>query len=752
MKSRRSQLRSYALYLKHVCPQLSSVETLVHGLQHPASVFSYHGITFPITCTSGFGRDEGSQQVCQIFEELPLWNELLWFIKVELKEIDPGLISIVRLPHAIVSPDNFLEAERAAIFLHWLLAQHLCITSVEVDCCLLQNHHQLFCDALQLSTSLRVLRLSKLELDVRPTAHLVSAICGTCHLEELECDQLNLSGVEESLLASFSDFIRNSASLKMLKLTRIHKMRHVEVFMQALQGNSSISKLIVEAPLTPDSIADFCKFLASSTTLIELCLDCYTDELMDYVKPLCTALVANEKLQKITIRNHRFDLVDATLLCDMIAVNTTLKDLAFCNCEWEFLTPGIKPSGSRTAEVESAKARWGELWRVEPLVHAIRNNTSLQELVLDTNRFVGKEFERLLVAVKESASLQKLWFHHFPIRPTVGTCDLLEKTNAFDKIASMYCCCSSVNLSESLPRYRSLLSVTEYTFYDLIPERLGLACTALEAFDYVCRLDLHIKQTEAVINEESAALLASYLSSTTSLRQLRMHFSVSFKGTVIIVAGLVKNASLERLHVYGWTFTDTDVHAICDWIEQSRSLYYFVWLSTCCNAAALMVSELAGRLDKNYTLTQFRVSGCRQDVLEWQALQQLVRRNASLVHRAARFVLGSTLKRCASAFEAVSWHPDVRGRVQEMAVLSATEVSCRIEKSARRLEKDFWQLSEIVKGQIRCNAREDGVVQLDELGFDALLAVRRFLKVGDIADSLPLGRRGLKRKASEEND
>lgn len=687
--------------------------------------------------------------MCQIFEELPLWNELLWFIKVELREMIPGLLHVVRLPHAIVPPEACKEVERAAILLHWLLTRHWCINSVEVDSCLLQGHHQLFCDAVQQNTSLRQLRLSKHELNVRQTAKLVNAICGMCHLEELECDQLNLSGVEESLLACFSDFIRNSTSLKVLKVTKIQKMKHVEVLMQALQDNSSITMLITEAPVTPDSIAGLCKFVAGSTRLTELCLYCYTEELLDYIEPLCKALTVNERLEELTFRNHVFDLVDATHFSDMMAVNTTLKALAFCHCEWEFLTPWLAPSDWRPGKVESAKARWGEFWRVEPFVHAIRNNTSLREIVLDTNHFLDNELERLLVTVKESASLQKLWFHHFAIPSALGTCNLLQKTATSDKVCSMYCRCSSVGFDEALHEYRSLLVAAECTFYDLNPARLGTVCTALGSSDYVSRLDLHII---AVVSEDCAALLAAYLASTSALRQLRMCFRVSDKAARAIAAGLCSNASLERLHVYGWSFGDGDVRGLCDWIGRSRSLHYFVWLCANAKVASAMVSELSGRLEENYTLAQFRVSACRQDEAQWQAVQHVVRRNASLVERAVRFALGSKLKRCASAFEAVSWHPRVRAGLQEQAALSAAEAGRWIEESARRLENDFWQLSEIVKEHICCHERDDGVTQLDRLGFDGLRALRRFLKVGDIADSRPANcRRGRKRKASFEN-
>ncbi|KAK8759983.1 hypothetical protein V5799_028750, partial [Amblyomma americanum] len=117
-----------------------------------------------------------------------------------------------------------------------------------------------------------------------------------------------------------------------------------------------------------------------------------------------------------------------------------------------------------------------------------------------------------------------------------------------------------------------------------------------------------------------------------------------------------------------------------------------------------------------------------------------VRRNYGLVQCAAGFVLGSSLKRTAVAFEQVSWHPQLSTTVQRMGSLSEADAALRIREGARRLHNEFWHLTGIVRAGIVCNRPESGVdgaeekPELDDLGPYLLEHVRSFLKVGDVLD------------------
>ncbi|KAH9367247.1 hypothetical protein HPB48_007279 [Haemaphysalis longicornis] len=731
---------SYATHIKNVCPQLQSVSTLVRKLRSPDKWFSRHKITFPIACTDG--NTEPGPKPCQIFDELLPWNRLLWFVKVELKETRPGKLAVVSLPNAIFRDINRDEVRCAAVGLYWLLSQHHCVVSVEPPKLLLENYPELFWSALEQSTSVQALKLSNYAFDDESASLFFSAVSRSARLERIEWDHIRFLG-DLSKQSCLTDWMTGVSSLKALKLTDIYGMSDARVFIEVLQTCPGLKELTVNAALVTDDTITLYRLLSGSASLTQLTIVGNNMKPACNIKFLFEGLVVNNVLQKLSFQHFCFELAESTLLSDMLSVNATLQELLFSSCYWELCTHPPAKNEARV-QCEKAKDRWGPWWRVDPFVNAIKKSTSLQRLEFDEDLFIDEEMRRLLAAVKLNGSFKELCFRSLYRWPAIEFSHIVRDAGCTGKVAVDCCFSKSDQFMGAQVCTPELNSIRKHSFYDLCPERLQDLCVVLKSCDNVVALELTLKVGE--VDEDCASFLANYLMSTTVLKEIDMNFHATSKAVALIIGGMSKNESLEKLSIRRWP--EIDAPTICDWLERNTKLYYLLWLSFDPEVAAMLwmwpldiqircrdlLKQLSLRLRCRYTLTYLCVEEVAEHEAEWQVVKNLLNRNASLVERAAHFVLGSSLKICTEAFELVSWHPLVLYRVQELAAVSASEAREKIRASLQRLKLEFWRLSGVVKEEFVCVEAKESEFQIDQLSFDAWQAVRKFLTVADVMD------------------
>ncbi|KAH9367732.1 hypothetical protein HPB48_000941 [Haemaphysalis longicornis] len=730
MAKRRSTaaLRSYAAHIKSVCPKLPAVSTLVRKFRSPETGFQHHKITFPLNCTASDSKP--GYETCQIFQELPRWNELLWFVKLELKETSPRQLTVAPLPSPNV-PTKRQEVQRAAVCLHWLLSQHRCVVSVEPHLRVLDNYPELFWDALKQSTSVRTIRLSNYEFDAETASRFFSAISSVAGLEYVELDRIEFSG-DLKKKQCFTDSLKSLGSLKTLVLTNIYGISKAEDVTEALRANPGLTELTVDVDLEMDDIDSFYTFISASASLTELTIVGRGLQPACGIEALFEVLMDNGVLRKLRFKQFCFDLIDTTLLSDMLTANATLQELSFSSCHWQFV-PHWPMENERQVLFENAKTRWGLWWRVDPFVSAIKNGVSLRRLEFDDNHFLDEEMWRLLGAVKEKDSFEELRFGSLFRWSIIEFCHIMRNTGTSGKVAVDTCFSKSDLFVGAQECAIELNSIRRHSFYDLCPQRLQNLCSVLKTNDNITALELAFN--EGPVHEDYALPLANYLASTTVLKEIDMGFDATDEAVELIIDGVSKNESLEKLTIKEWYLHDVDVLNLCDWLEKSPKLYHLVWICLYARpVVSVLLSELCKRLQYSYTLTCFCVDESYQNEQNFQAVKHLLRRNVSLVERAVHFILGSRLKICATAFELVSWHPLVLCRVQELASVSTSEAREKIRESSQRLNLDFWRLSGIVKEEFVCHKAKGLELQIDQLGLDAWQEVRKFITVADIVD------------------
>ncbi|KAH8036995.1 hypothetical protein HPB51_008043 [Rhipicephalus microplus] len=90
----------------------------------------------------------------------------------------------------------------------------------------------------------------------------------------------------------------------------------------------------------------------------------------------------------------------------------------------------------------------------------------------------------------------------------------------------------------------------------------------------------------------------------------------------------------------------------------------------------------------------------------------------------------------AEALERISKHPPLQQEVAKLLSVSETGAAelVRAELRAMQTLDGFMRAAGVVRNRVRCERRDDGHMQLDEINQDCWSLIRRHLKVQDVAD------------------
>ncbi|KAL3192812.1 hypothetical protein MRX96_058673 [Rhipicephalus microplus] len=153
--------------------------------------------------------------LCNIFGDLPVWNELFWRVGMQLKELSPGKLSLVKLRDV---SDPFLKElqKNAVMLLQHLLTHHRCFCALEINADMMEDHHELIREALRKSLSLSKLKLRLRHSAIRQSQSFAEALP---HLTQLRYLELGHVPFDRASVEAFSDFLTSTRSLTTLIIT-----------------------------------------------------------------------------------------------------------------------------------------------------------------------------------------------------------------------------------------------------------------------------------------------------------------------------------------------------------------------------------------------------------------------------------------------------------------------------------------------------------------------------------------------------
>ncbi|KAH7943278.1 hypothetical protein HPB52_006712 [Rhipicephalus sanguineus] len=217
------------------------------------SPFSGSVINYRTPCRSSEGR------LCDVFADLTLWNEFFWQVGLELREFSPGQLCLAEMCDGEMFPDR-LEKEEAATLLCHLLSHHRCIVSVHLNYHVYSGHHQLICDSLRKSQSLRKLKFCQQNMILKCSQSFAAVLPHLNQLQELELSHVYLDCTS---LEALSEFLATTRSLTTLTMTDHSNVgREAVVILRGLRQNVTISTLSFHTDLLRATSYRLCETFA----------------------------------------------------------------------------------------------------------------------------------------------------------------------------------------------------------------------------------------------------------------------------------------------------------------------------------------------------------------------------------------------------------------------------------------------------------------------------------------------------------
>ncbi|XP_077491656.1 uncharacterized protein LOC144102219 [Amblyomma americanum] len=623
------------------------------------------------------------------------------------------------------------------------MAVHRCVAEVHITESLLESDCLGFVNALGISSS----ELRRLVVCLVPghsrafrDLFLGGVIATMTELEEFAYH--DRSSTPDVALRLF-DLVRLSTRLRSLDLSATASFHpHLSAeFVDALTKNSSIKELSLSTKVmeraetrTREAMADYLrrnKILRKLVFAAPFENQVHAAELRSLVEPLFD----NETLEELHLSISAPSAECVHVIAELVARNKSLIVLCVrsspgdkscrCPCIAEQRPASrCKEEFNRTASGQQADTV------PHPRVHqsedsswarAFAGNRTLLELALDMSRLRSAECEAFLRALAASGTLRKVCLVSLPMKRLTKLLQVVRDAGPTLPRVHVGNLRVSANEVEALREFEISIS-----------KALPVA-------------PLQVTHVRLTVDSDLTAhgLLARYLAGTRTLRRLELvgddHAERVGHIDVALVRALESNKTVRRLELTNLSFSAEALEHLAIAVRRSKSICEFVFFPAEPESVHSFVVFLSVDFCENHTLVWVDFPVDSDMGFERFHIADVVRRNAMLVARAARFVTGASQKRCcAVAFEPVAKSPAL---VEAVRRLSPNERDA--EAMVRAAQRGMWDMegfmrtAGVVKERLVCRKRSDGRLQLDDLDADCLRLIRECLTLADIAAVSP---------------
>ncbi|KAL1423722.1 hypothetical protein MTO96_020789 [Rhipicephalus appendiculatus] len=649
------------------------------------SYFSGSNINYLVPCTSTEG------QLCDIFRHLSLWNEFFWQVGLELQELSPGELSLVdvRDPELYCDSNTYVDYntpervhEAATLLLYHLLTLHHCVVSVSLNKYILAGHVQLICDTLRRSPSLRELKLFLSQMKIQASHSIAATLPHLNHLRELDLSQVDL---DQTLLESVSLFLASITSLKTLFMGHLHNhCGDVVVFFRGLKRNATITEMSFGScllrPISYRCGLICADYLRENKTLDTLTMFSCNPYAFEEVCLVMGALVSNNTLSRLDLFDFSIDDESVQSISRLLGGNQALKSFNLIKCS---LYDHAQPhnAGAYMHHMENFGIVSS---RICPWLVALTENKTLVELSLDLSWFNRNECESLFKVLALHESLSYVHGHRVRNKYMIEIFEALQNAGlqerfSFDEHDVLEDSVVALTACEALGSV--IVDSAVLGGFESLHSILGV----LPSCKHVTWLQLILRPGQ--FNGTTTSLIATYLTSTTALRELELCFlgfttcNAFDRPERALVQALSVNKSLYRLVIQGLCFDETETQILADMLSSSRMIIYMTFYPDGRFSVISLVQKLSLNFSRNYTLLGLVMSRCAHLGSDWFSVADVVHRNNLLVTRASHFVMGTEHKYCAVAFELVHFTPGLVAQVQRLASIEDYEAAFRIKKS-----------------------------------------------------------------------
>ncbi|KAH7944350.1 hypothetical protein HPB52_018585 [Rhipicephalus sanguineus] len=300
---------------------------LVH-LEGTRGYFSGSLIDYRMPCTA-------SQDTrCQIVVSIPLWNEFLCWLELELRELSEvgsqlGLVHVRNICH--MRPTHH-QMRQAATLLYWLLKTHRCVSSVQIpnkteDPEMANLCSVVLCNVLNGNDSVKSLAL-EISSPVQRERFCEVLLSMKC-LGELHCAVFSL---DETFPKTISALLRASATLTVLDFNA-PLAGNVRLLLKALRANSTLRDLTLSSCAIWEEPELFVAFLSETVALKHLRvvgspdLDC--DNALEWI---FEGMLKNETVSSLEMHEPVLNAENVKLGSRMLAQSKVLRSFSLLGC------------------------------------------------------------------------------------------------------------------------------------------------------------------------------------------------------------------------------------------------------------------------------------------------------------------------------------------------------------------------------------------------------------------------------------
>lgn len=703
-------------------PENSSANIHLANLNSARGSLTGMPIGYRLPCTASINR------TCQIVHHLPIWNEFLCKLHLELQELPSGQLSLSSLyykNHFFKSTHD--EQHWGVTLLHWLLKMHSCVVVVNLECSACGTHKDIVNNALKNNSFIKSLTI--FSWSVYSNKDLCMALPTLYHLEEFECAGVPCSNAE--LSASMSLLLRRLMSLRCLKISMLHweNDNSVREFVEALMTHSLLKELSIHESVVTKALPAtgqlFAYYVQNSLTLQTFTVEAYYRPYQFCLCALLAGLVRNRSITKLCLKDFPIDGCAGKLIPLILEGNDVLRSF-------------IATSGNRYI---------GEPLRSDhspACLLAFLQNDALEEVTLPVHIWQLVEWEKFFRGLPQKASLKNVVIEmdaiEYPLIPRLSKA--LKESGADGKVQFRD---KDILYHQVKLEGRGLSELYIAPHSETRGEQMLRVIGQLPLCDSVTSIDLKINLSDA--EESMFPSLGKYIRLTMALKKFRLCCTYNACPEVpdgktngfwtLVLQSLCQNRSIREVAMRWWYVEEELVKDLTDMIRTSRNIckVYFCTPEQC--LANAFIRGLYESIMDNYKLIKVTLEDKEYDIIEkeWFAVSTLARRNFGLVTQAAQCVTGAACdRRRLQAMERVSHYPTLMEEVAELASISETEAVAKIQAQLRSFESlhDYMRATGVVKEKVICHPRGDGRTQLDNLNVYCWSRVRHYLLLEDV--------------------
>ncbi|KAL3197225.1 hypothetical protein MRX96_014834 [Rhipicephalus microplus] len=580
----------------------------------------FPGLSLNVPCgairADGEDGDSVPTPICHVFDNLSLWNYVLWHVGLQLRELRaPGRLRLVRVFYRGSGGRTLLARSHAArILFRVLLAQHSCVESLCLDDALLEGsglceYRQCVVSSVRQNASLRTLILGSIFLDYRGIrGELFDAIATMTNLREFTVVVNAAASSFELARPLFSEFLANSTQLSSLSVEGVD--------------------------------------MGAASTFQDI--ECI-------VRPLCT----RANIQRLRLTGFRLSTRCASLFAAFVSGKEgALKSLDIAGCRWKpkprlEWTYDVREDGEQLDQTSLAHQNCDWIQALDP-------TTPIQLSFLVPGHGGGLELEDLqglLNTALTVKSLKTISLSGVPLEKLKAVCIVIRQTEMSDRVriedAYLVSAWEIVHLRECP---EALSKVAIRSFMERTPKEF-VVLVRLACYWYrVTLLNLYLAQ--GILSDVTAFRTLCYcLSTADSLRVLSLtgcdepDLSHTLRSAgrpySVLLEMIFKNAAIRGLRLNGFHMGEANLPR---------------------PKMTPLLSYSPPKLSQNETITHLRFltsSGCLGD--EWFVLENIVGRNIGLLTCAAHYVVDQDYSpRCHAALALVSGTNALKQRVEEL--------------------------------------------------------------------------------------